>query len=84
MFCSNCSKLAFFPKLHGCVNCPRFAQFRESKYCDTCSATKNICSVCGKPMGKSNDLITQELNEQIEKIHPFYGGGCSHCGGKKH
>ena len=83
MFCDNCLKLALFPKIHGCVNCPRFSSWKEAKYCDTCSATKNICAVCGKPI-KSNDLIPQQINEQIERIHPFYGGGCRTCGGRKH
>ncbi len=83
MLCINCSKLANFSKQHACINCPRFTEGSVMKFCSYCSETKKICAVCGKPVG-SNDLISQQLSEQIEKIHPFYGGGCRTCGGRKH
>ena len=85
MFCDSCSKLAFFPKHHSCVNCARFTSYREEKWCNYCATLKNICGICGKTI-KPNDKVSQELTEQIKKTNPsFYGSGCRSCGGgRKH
>lgn len=78
MYCSSCEKFALFPQTHGCVNCPKFCNYKEQKWCDSCSIIKNICSICGKTL-----LKEQELKTQVENVHPFYNSGCQSCGGKR-
>lgn len=82
MHCENCSKLAFFQKHHGCINCPRFCAYQEEKFCNYCSSTKNICSACGKSI-KPKEIIQQDASNQIDIVHPFYKPGpCRSCGGR--
>jgi hypothetical protein len=69
-YCKKCEKLAFLNQPHKCINCPRYCNNKEDRWCSFCSTTKNICQVCGKDMG---------TKPSEEKIHPFYGGGCKTC-----
>ena len=84
MLCNNCKKLALFPKMHGCINCPRFCDSAEMKFCSYCSEVKNICAICGKAVQSINvegQQLKADLDEQVKKIHPFYKSGCRNCGG---
>ncbi len=89
MLCNSCKKLALFSKQHKCVNCPRLCVYKEEKWCKYCSTVKGICSVCGKPVKLIKGIrATEEPNStqprtQIQKTHPFFGGGCRSCGGNR-
>ena len=81
MLCSNCSKLAFFPQSHQCVNCPRFCDYKEYKWCNYCSTVKQICSICGKPIAIKVAPVINTSKDKDQPKHPFYNTGCKGCGG---
>jgi hypothetical protein len=88
MICEKCQKLALYPRPHQCVNCARFCDFKEMRFCNYCSITKSICQVCARPIVIER-IISDKPKEQpktaAERIHPFFGeqrkGGCRSCGG---
>lgn len=79
MYCNECSKLAFFPKKHKCINCPRLCKSRQDKWCSYCSSIKRICAVCGRPISSQNQS-KDKAKTRIQKNHPFFSGGCKSCG----
>jgi len=82
MLCNSCLNLAKYPQQHKCVNCPRLCAYKEDKWCTYCSAMKKICSICGKTIQFVNKMASDKPRAtSIQKIHPFFGGGCSKCGG---
>lgn len=80
MYCSNCEKFALLPQIHGCICCPKFCNYKEQRWCNDCSNSKNICCVCGKTISNNKD---NDLKLQVEYVHPFYNSGCHSCGGKR-
>jgi len=83
MICKTCEKLAMYPDTHRCVNCPRFCNYKEHKWCDYCSSVKQICAVCGRQLPIKASTIN-DLSGQVELTHPFFpsNGGCKSCGGR--
>lgn len=80
MLCNNCLKLPLVNQTHRCMNCPRLCATKQEKLCNYCSALKQICGICKRPI--TNNLSREEkVKTQIQKVHPFFGtGGCNSCG----
>jgi len=88
MLCPSCSKLAVSTNPHQCVNCPRFCDYKQQKWCNYCSNIKGICSICAKPVEQKTTVDAGDVKfvkkNEVERIHPFFGnkkGGCRSCGG---
>jgi hypothetical protein len=75
-YCKNCKKLAFFNQPHKCINCPRFCNNKEDRFCSYCATIKKICQVCGKQL---EDVV---IDNSGDKIHPFFGERCKTCSSK--
>ena len=86
MLCSSCSKLALSNSPHQCINCPRFCDYKQQKWCSFCSSIKGICQICAKPVEQTTTVDPGEVKlvkkTAAERIHPFFGNksGCRSCG----
>jgi len=79
MYCNKCLALALLPQNHKCINCPRLCKYKQEKWCAYCSSIKKICAVCGKSINGTNQT-NQKAKTQVQRIHPFFNGGCKSCG----